>query len=187
MVESTDSEEVRNDAEKEFVQDINKVTMAELCSSKYSRLGNNPMSKEENTESKKRSISAIAHNDSENNRKEVAYAGPKVRVVNGQVVIDEQSLLLTSNPLENVSSFEHVKESFSNKKLTSATYMKRDSGGKWSKEETDMFFDGLRKWGTDFEMISKMFPNRTRHQIKNKFTREEKRCSQMIDAALSRK
>lgn len=42
----------------------------------------------------------------------------------------------------------------------------------------------LRQYGTDFTIIEKLFPNRTRRQIKNKFKKEEKDNLSKIDFAL---
>ncbi|KAF7189252.1 Transcription factor TFIIIB component B'' [Pseudocercospora fuligena] len=54
----------------------------------------------------------------------------------------------------------------------------------WSEEETDRFYDALRMFGTDFLVISKMFPPKTRRMIKSKFTREEKLDPNRVTAAL---
>ncbi|KAK4621808.1 Transcription factor [Fulvia fulva] len=55
----------------------------------------------------------------------------------------------------------------------------------WSEDETDRFYDQLRMFGTDFFIISKMFPGKNRRMIKAKFTREEKLDPARIDAALT--
>jgi septal ring factor EnvC (AmiA/AmiB activator) len=51
-------------------------------------------------------------------------------------------------------------------------------------EATEQFYNGLRMFGTDFEMISKLFPGRTRRQIKLKFVKEEKRDKENIKQIL---
>ncbi|GIZ48033.1 hypothetical protein CKM354_001110800 [Cercospora kikuchii] len=55
----------------------------------------------------------------------------------------------------------------------------------WTEEETDEFYDALRMFGTDFLIISKMFPPKTRRMIKAKFTREEKLDPERINRALN--
>ncbi|KAI5284287.1 Transcription factor TFIIIB component B, partial [Ascosphaera acerosa] len=45
----------------------------------------------------------------------------------------------------------------------------------WDEHFTELFYRGLRMFGTDFMMISKMFPGRNRRQIKLKFCTEERR------------
>jgi transcription factor TFIIIB component B'' len=57
----------------------------------------------------------------------------------------------------------------------------------WSEDETDKFYDALCMFGTDFFIISKMFPPKTRRMIKAKFTREEKIDPQRINNALNGK
>lgn len=54
----------------------------------------------------------------------------------------------------------------------------------WSEEETDKFYDAIRMFGTDFFIISKMFPPKTRRMIKAKFVREEKLDPQRVNNAL---
>ena len=54
----------------------------------------------------------------------------------------------------------------------------------WNEEATEEFYEALRMFGTDFFIISKMFAGKTRHQIKLKFTREERENPERINAAL---
>lgn len=54
----------------------------------------------------------------------------------------------------------------------------------WTDEETELFYRGLRMFGTEFEMISKMFPGKQRRHVKLKFNREERHNPKRIDAAL---
>lgn len=56
--------------------------------------------------------------------------------------------------------------------------------GKWSTAETDLFYEGLSQFGTDFELIAGMFSYRDRRQVKKKWDREEKKCPERIDEAL---
>ncbi|KAF2474078.1 uncharacterized protein BDR25DRAFT_280799 [Lindgomyces ingoldianus] len=57
---------------------------------------------------------------------------------------------------------------------------------RWSAEATEQFYEGLRICGTDFKMISTMFPGSTRRSIKTKFTREERENPEFVKAALRR-
>lgn len=54
----------------------------------------------------------------------------------------------------------------------------------WNEEATEEFYEALRMFGTDFFIISKMFAGKTRHQIKLKFSREERENPERINAAL---
>ena len=57
-------------------------------------------------------------------------------------------------------------------------------GKRWNDDQTDKFYDAIRMFGTDFMIISKMFPGRTRRHIKAKFVAEEKSDPDRIKAAL---
>lgn len=51
-------------------------------------------------------------------------------------------------------------------------------------EETARFYKALEMVGTDFTMIQKFFPHRSRNEIKRKFKREEKLNQALIDKIL---
>lgn len=50
-----------------------------------------------------------------------------------------------------------------------------------------VFAKALRQYGTDFSVLSLLFPTRTRTQIRNKFKKEEKEHPKRIDDALANK
>ncbi|KAF4525863.1 hypothetical protein B566_EDAN015966 [Ephemera danica] len=56
---------------------------------------------------------------------------------------------------------------------------------KWTNQETIFFYKCLATLGTDFEMISKYFPGRTRHHIKLKYKLEEKTNPLLITKAFT--
>ena len=108
----------------------------------------------------------------------VAHNVPNTIIVNGQIQIDETSLEIDRHAAaaleRNAEQLDAVDETDMTRKINSATWLKRDKSGGWNEMLTERFYDGLRMFGTDFEMISKMFPGRTRHKIKLKFCKEEK-------------
>lgn len=55
----------------------------------------------------------------------------------------------------------------------------------WNDEETELFYRGLSMFGTEFQMISHMFPGKQRRHVKLKFNREERYNPARIDAALT--
>lgn len=59
--------------------------------------------------------------------------------------------------------------------INSHSFATKERPDRWSKEETDKFYEALSAWGTDFNLISHLFPLRSRNQIKTKFKYEEKR------------
>ncbi|KAK4696018.1 transcription factor TFIIIB component B'', partial [Lecanoromycetidae sp. Uapishka_2] len=113
---------------------------------------------------------------------------PNTIIVNGQIQIDEDSLQIDRHKeaaLERAAEpLNSIEESDLTHKMNQATYMKRDKSGGWNELLTERFYDGLRMFGTDFEMISKMFPGRTRHKIKLKFCKEEKLNHERIKSTL---
>ena len=118
----------------------------------------------------------------------VAHNVPNTIIVNGQIQIDETSLEIDRHAAaaleRNAEQLDAVEETDMTRKINSATWLKRDTSGGWNEMLTDRFYDGLRMFGTDFEMISKMFPGRTRHKIKLKFCKEEKVNGNRIKATL---
>ncbi|MCJ1466051.1 hypothetical protein MMC07_004670 [Pseudocyphellaria aurata] len=122
------------------------------------------------------------------NQEEAPRAVPNTIIVDGQIQIDETSLQLDrhANAAEerDAEQLEGVDESELTRCVTQETWGKRDKSGSWNGESTDRFYDGLRMFGTDFGMISKLFPGRTRHSVKLKFCKEEKLDKQNIKRIL---
>ncbi|MCJ1392358.1 Transcription factor TFIIIB component B [Xylographa bjoerkii] len=112
---------------------------------------------------------------------------PSVRIVNGQLVHDESSRTIDRVALANESRGDDeavvVVDSLSHK-VNSGTYMKRERKSKWNEAMTDQFYDGLRMFGTDFSMICKMFPGKSRKTVKLKFSKEEKFYPERIKSTL---
>jgi transcription factor TFIIIB component B'' len=111
--------------------------------------------------------------------------GPQVRVVDGKLVLHEESLLMAapesaSNAADGVFASQRI--------TTSASYTNRKKTDAWTTAETQLFFRCLAQYGTDFTFIAQMFPNkRTRAQVKAKFKREERDNQYLVDAALKKK
>ena len=56
----------------------------------------------------------------------------------------------------------------------------KKSTPRWKKDETDFFYRVLSMCGTDFSMMSKFFPNRTRKMIVNKYHIEEEKNKEKV-------
>ncbi|CAD6266428.1 unnamed protein product [Miscanthus lutarioriparius] len=69
-------------------------------------------------------------------------------------------------------------------KLNYQSYMNKPARGKWSKSDTDLFYEGLRQFGSDFAMIQQLFPDKTRHQVRQKFKSEEKKNPLLVHDAI---
>lgn len=116
--------------------------------------------------------------DQENSNPETkSQAGPVMRIVNGEIVLDTASLQVDrhADAARNVGELEDVVENSLTRKINQASYGKRSKTESWDEDMTDLFYRGLRMFGTDFMMISKLFPGRSRRQIKLKFNNEERR------------
>ncbi|KAL4976110.1 hypothetical protein BDW66DRAFT_166696 [Aspergillus desertorum] len=113
-------------------------------------------------------------------------AGPVMRIVNGEIVLDTDSLQVDrhADAERNEDELEDVVENSLTRKINQATYGKRSKTESWDENMTELFYRGLRMFGTDFMVISKMFPGRSRRQIKLKFNNEERRDPQRIKETL---
>ncbi|XP_020251539.1 uncharacterized protein LOC109828945 isoform X2 [Asparagus officinalis] len=80
---------------------------------------------------------------------------------------------------------EHLNRLRSIPKVNYHSHMTKLQRGKWSKSETELFYEAIRQFGTDFGMIERLFPNRTRHQVKLKFKSEERRHPSELRDAMS--
>jgi transcription factor TFIIIB component B'' len=72
-----------------------------------------------------------------------SHSGPQMKLVNGQLVLDEESLVVQHADLHGgtVAPLECVEESQYTRYITSATFGKRNRTVKWNEEQTQMFYD----------------------------------------------
>ncbi|KAF7086143.1 hypothetical protein CFC21_089478 [Triticum aestivum] len=96
------------------------------------------------------------------------------------------------------NSFDHFEENYDNDrrenhvlenatKLNYHSYMNKQARAKWSKSDTDLFYQALQQFGSDFAMIQQLFPDKSRDQVRQKFkTEEKKHPMQVHDAILHR-
>jgi transcription factor TFIIIB component B'' len=114
-------------------------------------------------------------------------SAPRMRLVNGKLVLDEASLQVDrhANAAALAEPMEQVEESTLTRPVNAGTWGKREKTEPWGEESTDRFYNALRMFGTDFGMISKIFPGRSRRQIKLKFNKEERTDSKRVTEALS--
>jgi len=94
---------------------------------------------------------------------------PKIIIKDGKVQIDNSHI---QNQDIEKPCLEIVLEK---KKITTSNSFKNiNHSEKWTEEETKKFYRAIELFGTDFSLITKLFPTRNRNQIKNKFLKEEK-------------
>ncbi|XP_050365363.1 uncharacterized protein LOC126783876 isoform X2 [Argentina anserina] len=66
------------------------------------------------------------------------------------------------------------------------TYMNKERPSKWVEQDTELFYEGVEQFGSDFSMIAQLFPGRTRHQIKLKFKKEDRQNPFRVSEAFRR-
>lgn len=117
-----------------------------------------------------------------------APTGPQFQIVNGQIVVDQSSLVMDRHARDAIDGpIEEIEENEFTHKVTSNSYRtgsKLRGPNHWSSDDTEKFYEYLAMHGTDFSIITSLFPGRQRRHIKMKFNREEKFNRGRIDAAL---
>jgi transcription factor TFIIIB component B'' len=114
-------------------------------------------------------------------------AAPQFQIVDGQIVLNSGSLQYDrhARAAEEAGTLEEEIEDDFTHHTTSASYMRRPlRGNTWTDDETERFYHGLRMFGTEFQLISNMFPGKTRRHVKLKFNREERLRPRRVNAAL---
>ncbi|CAH8454726.1 unnamed protein product [Schistosoma turkestanicum] len=112
---------------------------------------------------------------------------PQLRIdANGNIVLDETSLLVGKRENFDAKTLRHINEETG---VLSVNYRSfrppRDGHGrKWTERETTRFYRALSTIGTDFYVMEKMFPRRKRSELVSKFKREEKRNPYLVNQAL---
>ena len=123
---------------------------------------------------------------------------PETTIINGEIVLRTESTTINRQAEARAAAIEQeaVDETGKLERLTSSTHAKWAASRtkNWDEEDLEVFYKGLRTFGTDFQMISKMFlpdpydpegrGGRTRRQIKNRYTAEERRNPERIKEAL---
>ena len=115
----------------------------------------------------------------------------QTRIVDGKIVLDEQSLYANYRDDEQQEReqkhWEVIDERESDQFVNSASRSKQRRTQRWSAQETEQFYQAVSQWGTDFEMITRLFPRRTRREIKAKWTKESRQHPQRLDDAFKRR
>ncbi len=116
-------------------------------------------------------------------------AAPQVRIVDGNVVLDEASLIVEPKmQIRDQGAFPSMDRDHGDKPITSYTYMRRKNhADRWTDEEDLRFYECLSYWGTDLSMVSKCFPARPYKQIKAKLLREERGYPNKVKDAIMKR
>lgn len=110
---------------------------------------------------------------------------PQVQVIDGNIVINPQSLTVSAAAEKDagLSDFKRVEENGT--RLNSATYLNRAKAEKWSKDDTELFYRAMTQFGTDFSLIARLFPGRTRRQVKRKYLIEDRADPRRVERCIS--
>jgi len=114
-------------------------------------------------------------------------AAPQLRTVGGRIVMDTSSLVIT-NPIDKSYELSDVVHDQTGRGAN-AWSKKRKHCDRWSSDETDKFYLGLRKFGSDFTIIAHWLGDRRddRRHVRNKFKKEEKVNPLRIQRALAQR
>ncbi|KAI0901727.1 hypothetical protein F4806DRAFT_10826 [Annulohypoxylon nitens] len=108
-------------------------------------------------------------------------------VVDGQIIVNQQSLMVDRHAAHDMGTLETVEEDEFSRLTTSSSYRResrRTGANHWTDEDTEKFYRLLGMFGTDFETISAMFPEKSRRAVKLKFNREERLRPRYINATV---
>ena len=114
----------------------------------------------------------------------VSVAQPLVQTP--QIVFRDGKIVLEAPQIQIQRAVPQLVENKKPVKLTSMSFRTKNHTPKWTDEETRKFYKSLEIFGADFSMIAKLFPTRNRAQLKNKFNKEEKTNSKLIDNAFNK-
>jgi hypothetical protein len=126
---------------------------------------------------------AVAEESSSAN---VVSAGPVVQIINGEIVLQESSMVVSGNSKPE-EEFPVIEEEMQLAVVGASynSFVSRRAPQHWSVEETELFYDALRQVGTDFGTMEAYFgKKRTRKQLKRKYQIESTKNPQLIDLAL---
>lgn len=65
------------------------------------------------------------------------------------------------------------------------SFMKKTPRARWSKQDTELFYEAVRQFGPVFSLIEQLFPGRTREQVKLKFKKEERQHPLRLSEAIT--
>ncbi|KAK7205532.1 hypothetical protein BZA70DRAFT_238003 [Myxozyma melibiosi] len=142
---------------------------------------------EQEAERRKRAAELVDKGLGNNSAAGRANGVAALRVVNGKIEVDQDSLLVDRHAIADAERTTEEREVDSDLKrvVNSASWSRRERVERWSAAETVKFYNSLSMWGTDFGLIVQMFPGRSRRQIKNKFNAEERKNPARIHTALT--
>ncbi|KAG9247847.1 hypothetical protein BJ878DRAFT_490901 [Calycina marina] len=116
-----------------------------------------------------------------------AITGPQMHIVNGVLVVDQNSTQLNRQAMADAErdeeELEVVEDNFS-RLVNHGTHGKQRPVKDWTREDERKFFEGIRRYGSDFDLIATLLGRgRTARQCKLKYNREDKKNPERITRA----
>ncbi|KAK5098134.1 hypothetical protein LTR70_004379 [Exophiala xenobiotica] len=119
---------------------------------------------------------------------------PNLVIQDGQIVVSSREIdrqAATTTVANAVLEDEVRDDTDIYKRINSSTVGPSRSqiapGQQWDDLNTDLFYQGLKMFGTDFKMISNMIPGKNRRQVKLKYNAEERSNWAKVQRCLSQK
>lgn len=142
-------------------------------------------------------VNANLNVQEEEEAKEDHRSGPLVEIINGEIVIQESSIIVggrrTTEEVDRELEGGIVEEENTALTATYTSFTKREKVKRWTVEETKKFYLVLRQCGTDFSTMESFFNGtdggnkRSRKELKCKYNRENKKHPELIDMAMNPK
>ena len=111
---------------------------------------------------------------------------PRVKLgPNGQIVADQATLTVQASHENRISESEFTRKTGDKMMINSQTYGNRSKPTKWTRQETELFYKAMEQFGTDFTLIQRLFPSRTRRQVKAKYLKEQNNNDDRIESCMN--
>ena len=110
---------------------------------------------------------------------------PRVKIVDGQIVADQETLTVQASHENRITESEFTRTTGDRMMINSQTYGNRSKPTKWTKQETELFYKAMEQFGTDFTLIQRLFPSRTRRQVKAKYLKEQNSNDDRIESCMN--
>ncbi|GAB2228533.1 hypothetical protein Droror1_Dr00022653 [Drosera rotundifolia] len=98
---------------------------------------------------------------------------------------DDYAQAFASNPVRGTDNNPSSSTADNHEYYNYHSYMQRIPSTRWSMQDTELFYQAVSQFGSDFSMIQQLFPDRTRHQIKLKYKKEERQHPMRLFDALT--
>ena len=113
---------------------------------------------------------------------------PRVRLgPDGQMIVDETFVIETTEAKRNRAAMANASAVVENGPgfVNYGSWYKRSRTSRWTMRETARYYRALSMLGTDFSLMTMLFPKRSRIELKRKFTVEGKIHPKLVDYTLA--